>query len=43
MTFEFDGDKYRETSSQQKAWGEGLIAELELKGSEKVLDLGYMW
>ncbi len=40
MTFEFDGDKYREASSQQKAWGERLIAELDLKGCESVLDLG---
>ena len=40
MAFEFDGEKYREASSQQKAWGERLIAELELKGGEKVLDFG---
>lgn len=40
MTFEFDGEKYREASSQQEAWGERLISELELKGCEMVLDLG---
>ena len=40
MAFEFDGDKYREASSQQKAWGEGLISELDLRGDERILDLG---
>jgi trans-aconitate methyltransferase len=40
MTFEFDGEKYRQASEQQKAWGRKLIAEFEFKGSEKILDLG---
>jgi trans-aconitate methyltransferase len=40
MKFEFDGEKYKLASSQQKAWGKKLIAELEFKGGEKILDLG---
>jgi len=40
MTFEFDGEKYRQASGQQKAWGKKLISELELEGSERILDLG---
>ena len=40
MKFEFDGEKYKLASSQQKAWGKKLIAELQFKGNEKILDLG---
>jgi len=40
MAFEFDGEKYKLASSQQKAWGRKLIAELEFKGGERILDLG---
>ncbi|MHC4325902.1 MAG: class I SAM-dependent methyltransferase [Planctomycetota bacterium] len=40
MKFEFDGEKYKLASSQQKAWGKKLIAEMEFKGGEKILDLG---
>lgn len=40
MSFEFDGEKYKEASSHQKEWGKKLISELALKGDEKVLDLG---
>lgn len=40
MSFEFDGDKYSKASSHQKEWGERLIAELDLDGSERILDLG---
>lgn len=40
MTFEFDGEKYKQASEQQKAWGRKLIAGLEFRGSEKILDLG---
>lgn len=40
MPHEFDGKKYEKASSHQKEWGTKLIAELNLKGSEKVLDLG---
>jgi trans-aconitate methyltransferase len=40
MKFEFDGEKYKVASSQQKAWGKRLISELELRGDERILDLG---
>jgi trans-aconitate 2-methyltransferase len=40
MAFEFDGDKYKRASEHQKSWGKRLIAELEFKGDERVLDLG---
>ena len=40
MSFEFDGEKYKQASSHQKEWGGKLISELSLKGGEKILDLG---
>ncbi|HCO95897.1 MAG TPA: methyltransferase type 11 [Phycisphaerales bacterium] len=40
MKFEFDGEKYKQASSQQKVWGKKLIAELEFTGGERILDLG---
>ena len=40
MKFEFDGEKYKRASAQQKAWGKTLISELELAGHERILDLG---
>lgn len=40
MAHEFDGRKYEAASSHQKEWGNKLIAELQLKGSERILDLG---
>jgi trans-aconitate 2-methyltransferase len=40
MAFEFDGDKYKRASEHQKSWGKRLIAELEFKGDERILDLG---
>ncbi|HUU28398.1 MAG TPA: methyltransferase domain-containing protein [archaeon] len=40
MVFEFDGKKYSQASFHQKEWGTLLIAELGLRGDEKVLDLG---
>ncbi len=40
MAYEFDGKKYEQASSHQKEWGTKLISELELKGTESVLDLG---
>ena len=40
MAFDFDGEKYRKASAHQKQWGLKLIAELDLAGSERVLDLG---
>ncbi len=40
MTYEFDGNKYRDASSHQKEWGTKLIKELDLTGTERILDLG---
>lgn len=40
MCFEFDGKRYGKASSHQKEWGSRIIAELRLKGDERVLDLG---
>jgi len=40
MTFEFDAEKYKKASTHQKEWGKKLIAELELKGNERILDIG---
>jgi len=40
MKPEFDGEKYKLASTQQKTWGKKLISELHLKGSERILDLG---
>lgn len=39
-TFEFNGEKYKKASKHQKEWGNSLIAELPLNGSEEILDLG---
>jgi len=36
----FDGKKYEQASTHQKEWGTKLIAELALRGDERVLDLG---
>lgn len=38
--YEFDGERYREASGHQQEWGDKLIAELELRGDERILDLG---
>ncbi len=40
MPHEFDGEKYKETSTHQKEWGNMLISEIPLSGSEHILDLG---
>jgi trans-aconitate methyltransferase len=40
MTHEFDGKRYEQASAHQKEWGSRVIEELDLKGSECVLDLG---
>lgn len=40
MKVDFDGEKYKLASDQQKAWGKTLISELRLRGDEKILDLG---
>jgi trans-aconitate 2-methyltransferase len=37
---EFDGERYRAAACHQREWGDKLISELELRGDEKVLDLG---
>lgn len=40
MTYEFDGKQYEQASTHQREWGERLIAEFELRGNERILDLG---
>ena len=40
MKLEFDGEKYKRASKQQKAWGKKLICGLDLRGDERILDLG---
>jgi trans-aconitate methyltransferase len=40
VTFEFDGGKYAKVSTHQKEWGNRIIDELDLKGCERILDLG---
>jgi trans-aconitate 2-methyltransferase len=41
VAHEFDGRKYEEASATlQRTWGERLVSELKLQGSERVLDLG---
>ena len=40
MAFEFDAEKYRKASPHQRQWGKKLILELNLKGAERILDLG---
>ena len=40
MIHEFDGKKYEKASTHQKEWGSKLISELDLMGTERVLDLG---
>jgi trans-aconitate methyltransferase len=40
MPHEFDGEKYREAAGHQREWGEKLVGELALTGSERILDLG---
>jgi trans-aconitate methyltransferase len=40
MTHEFDGRKYEQASAHQKEWGTTLIADLNLQGTEHMLDLG---
>ena len=38
--YEFDPEKYRQASGHQQDWGNRLIEELDLRGDEKILDLG---
>jgi len=40
MAHEFDGNKYKAASAHQKEWGAKLIEELNLSGTERILDLG---
>jgi trans-aconitate methyltransferase len=40
MAYEFDGKKYEQASSHQKEWGERIVEEFKLKGTERILDLG---
>jgi trans-aconitate 2-methyltransferase len=40
MAYEFDGEQYQKASSHQKEWGSKLIQELDLRGDERILDLG---
>ena len=39
VIYEFDGEKYKNSSSHQKEWGVALISQLSLKGNEMILDL----
>ena len=38
--YEFDGEKYKQASKHQKEWGNNLISQLHLYGTETILDLG---
>lgn len=40
MTYQFDADAYEKASAHQKEWGLRLIGELDLRGNERILDLG---
>jgi len=38
--FEFDAERYKACSRHQKEWGNKTIAELGLRGGERILDIG---
>jgi trans-aconitate 2-methyltransferase len=40
MASEFDAENYTRASNHQQGWGQRLIDELALTGSERILDLG---
>ena len=40
MSFEFDAQRYQQSSAHQQEWGQRLIAELDLQGHERILDVG---
>lgn len=40
MAFDFDGKKYEKASLHQKEWGDRILAAIDFKGDERVLDLG---
>ena len=39
-SYDFDGERYERASAHQRAWGGDLMSLLDLKGNERVLDLG---
>ena len=40
MSYEFDGEKYKQASKHQKEWAYEILSGFKLKGNEKILDLG---
>ena len=40
MALRFDAQRYQRVSAHQREWGARLIAELELAGGERILDVG---
>ena len=40
MAYPFDANAYEKASAHQKEWGLRLIGELDLRGDERILDLG---
>jgi len=40
MAYDFDGREYEKASTHQKEWGNSVIATLEFRGDERILDLG---
>ncbi len=40
MAYEFNGEEYVKASAHQKRWGAELIGQLDLRGDERILDLG---
>ena len=40
MPVEFDGKRYEQASAHQKEWGTRLIREFNLRGDERILDVG---
>lgn len=38
--YQWHADEYRTSSSNQKKWALELLSKLDLKGSERVLDIG---
>jgi trans-aconitate 2-methyltransferase len=38
--YKWDAEEYHKSSSEQQKWAQELILKLELKGSERVLDIG---
>lgn len=40
MPHEFNGEAYKQSSTHQKEWGNKIISEFDLRGNERILDLG---